>query len=377
MPHKARIYVEFARALDAHEWARRHAEGSVPDASPYGLHLLGEHGYTVRFRPPARAEQSIRIARRTRRHLGGLDAAPTVRGALGRTRGRADVILCMDEEAGIPAALVPGGPPVVSGMAWLEDSSILSRRRLAVTRLALRRMAGVFTQCSAMADPLIEEFGVPVERLHTVRLGIDADHFTPRSIPEGHPIVFSVGDDRMRDHDTLVAALSTTHMRMPRMQVELATTLPVDLAPSLGVVHRRRMDQAVRDCYARAMVVAVALHPTRQGSGLTVILETMASGRPLVVTDNPGLSDYVRHGETGLLVPPNDPRAMAAAVESLLADPAKAHSMGMRGRQVVEELFTSRHMADDIDAVLRLCMTPATDRTAFDGLAVARQRLRS
>ena len=259
----------------------------------------------------------------------------------------------MDEEAGIPAALVPGGPPVVSGVAWLEDSATFSRLRLAVTRWALRRMAGVFTQCSAMADPLVEDFGVPVERLHTVRLGIDADHFTPRPFPEGNPVVFSVGDDRMRDHETLVAAMSTTHAHMPWMQVELATTLPVDLAPTLGVVHRRRMDQAVRDCYARAMVVAVALHPTRQGSGLTVVLETMASGRPLVVTDNPGLRDYVRHGETGLLVPPNDPRAMAAAVESLLANPGKAHAMGIRGRQVVEEFFTSRHMADDIYAALQ------------------------
>lgn len=351
-----RVYVEFARGLDAREWTQRHAAGIVPDETPYGLSLLSDHGYTVRFRPPLSGTPA-RLGNRTRRYLGGLDAAPTVRSMSRAARRTADVILCMDEEAGLPAALMPGSPPVVSGIAWLEDAAELSRKRLALTKFGLSRMAGMFTQCSAMVEPLVEDFGVRPERLHTVRLGIDADHFSAQPYPTGDPIVFSVGDDRMRDHATLVSALSLAQRRVPAMRMELATTLPVDISPLLGIVHRRRMDQAVRDCYARAAVVAVALHPTRQGSGLTVILETMASGRPLVVTDNPGLRDYVRHGETGLLVPPADPRALAHAVESLIADPERARQMGVRGRQVVEHLFTSRHMADDLHQVLRRALS--------------------
>lgn len=203
-----------------------------------------------------------------------------------------------------------------------------------------------------MTEPLVTGFEVPAARVHFARLGIDAEFFTPAPWPSGSPLVFSVGDDRMRDHATLVEAMTRAASVHGGMRFELATTLPVCVDPGFALVHRRRMDDAVRDCYARSQVVAVALHPTRQGSGLTVILEAMASGRPVVVTDNPGLNDYVHHGETGWLVPAGDPHAMAQAVSSLIADPPRARRMGERGRALVERFFTTRHMAQDIAGVI-------------------------
>lgn len=358
MGRDRRVYVEFARELDAEQWSRRHAEGTVPDATPYGLHLLGDFGYDVRFRP-ATAHRTM--ARRARRHLAGNDVVPALVGFDDRLRSGADIVLCMDKEAGIPAVLRPGGPPVVSGVAWLEDPGALSVPHRLAARLAVSRMAGVFVECSAMIDPLIKGFGAPEQRVHFVRLGIDATHFCPAEWPGGPPLVFSVGDDRMRDHDTLVDAVTRARRDHPDLLFELATTRSVRVDPAFARVHRRRMDDAVRGCYARAHVVAVALHPTRQGSGLTVILEAMASGRSVVVTDNPGLSDYVHHGKTGWLVPAGDPAAMADAVNSLIADPRRARRMGERGRQLVEQQFTTRHMAQDIARVLDLSL-PHPDR---------------
>lgn len=343
------MYVEFARELDTRDWARRHAAGVAPDATPYGLHHLADAGARVRFRP---ATTHPTTARRARRLLAGSDVVPTLRGLRDRERANADVVLCMDEEAGIPAALRPGGPPVVSGVAWLEDPGALSAAHRGIARLALTRMAGVFVECSAMTEPLVTGFQVPAARVHFARLGIDAEFFTPAPWPSGSPLVFSVGDDRMRDHATLVEAMTRAASVHGGMRFELATTLPVCVDPGFALVHRRRMDDAVRDCYARSQVVAVALHPTRQGSGLTVILEAMASGRPVVVTDNPGLNDYVHHGETGWLVPAGDPHAMAQAVSSLIADPPRARRMGERGRALVERFFTTRHMAQDIAGVI-------------------------
>ncbi|MDO5697692.1 MAG: glycosyltransferase family 4 protein [Dermatophilus congolensis] len=357
MDRELHVFVEFARELDPHGWRRRHAQGLVPDATPYGLHLLEDFGCHVQFRNSRMSPGVSDLSRLARRSAAGLDIVPAVLAARDPARRFADVVLCMDEDAGIPSALSPCGPPVVSGVAWLENVRELSMAHRVVARAALGRMAGMFTQCSAMVEPLTTGFGVPADKVHTVRLGIDADHFTPAPWPTGTPMVFSVGDDRMRDHTTLVTAMNAAHAQVP-MRFELATTLPVNVDPSFSLVHRRRMDDAVRGCYARASIVAVALHPTRQGSGLTVILETMASGRPLVVTDNPGLSDYVRHGETGLLVPAGDAPAMARAVESLLRDPARARAMGERGRAVVEEMFTSRHMAEDLRGVLDAALVP-------------------
>lgn len=70
-----------------------------------------------------------------------------------------------------------------------------------------------------------------------------------------------------------------------------------------------------------------------------VVLEAMAAGRPVVGTAVSGLPLAVLEGETGLLVPEQDPAALAQAVTALLADPERARAMGQRGaRRVQDEL---------------------------------------
>lgn len=347
-----RVFIELSQDVDAASWGEKNARGLAPDATPYGLHRLEDHGHRVRFAPPVTRPIARRLGEVTSARLWGLQPVRALAAAMDRARRGADVVLCMDERNGVPAALSPSSTPVVTGVAWLEDPSELSPAYRAVAMRALERATAVFVECSAMVEPLVQSFGVPAEKVHFVNLGIDADHFTQATQPPIRERVFSVGDDRMRDYDTLVDALHRVHARRPAMTAEVATTLPVDLPAEWGQLHRRRMDQEVKGCYERAEVVALALRPTRQGSGLTVILEAMASGRPVVVTDNPGLSDYVEHGVTGLLVPAKDPGAMADAIDALLADPGRAAAMGREGRRRVEGHFTTAHMADDLASVL-------------------------
>jgi glycosyltransferase involved in cell wall biosynthesis len=66
----------------------------------------------------------------------------------------------------------------------------------------------------------------------------------------------------------------------------------------------------------------------------------MASGRPVVATAVGGNPELVVDGKTGLLVPPNDPEAMAAAITKLLREPELRQQMGRAGRQRVEEQFS-------------------------------------
>lgn len=352
-----RVFVELAQSVDPSTWAARNAEGLAADASPYGLHHLERFGHEVRFCRVGRTRGVRRVGEIVSARLWGLQPVYALHALSDRRRRSADVVLCMDERNGLPAALVPSSTPVVTGIAWLEDPSELSPAHRAVVRRGFDRVAAVFVECSAMVDPLVRGFGLPPEKVEFVTLGIDAEHFSPSDDPPIPGRVFSVGDDHMRDYSTLVDALEQVHAERPGMTAEIATTLPIDFPDAWAVVHRRRMDHAVRDCYRRASVVALSLHPTRQGSGLTVILEAMASARPVVVSDNPGLDDYVINGETGILVPPGDSAAMAEAVRMLLDDPERAAEMGRRGRRLVEEKFTTRHMAADIDRVLRAAVT--------------------
>jgi len=82
-----------------------------------------------------------------------------------------------------------------------------------------------------------------------------------------------------------------------------------------------------------------------EASGLTAI-ESLALGVPVVASRVGGLPDVVVDGRTGLLVPPGDAGAVAAAISELLADPARAQALGRAGREHVEQQFTVERMVD-------------------------------
>ncbi len=66
--------------------------------------------------------------------------------------------------------------------------------------------------------------------------------------------------------------------------------------------------------------------------------------KPVVATDVGGTGEVVRHGQSGLLVPPRDPEPLAAAICEVLAQPERARQMGALGRRIVEESFSARAM---------------------------------
>jgi glycosyltransferase involved in cell wall biosynthesis len=75
---------------------------------------------------------------------------------------------------------------------------------------------------------------------------------------------------------------------------------------------------------------------TDYAAGATGVLEAMAMRKPLIVSDAPGIRDYVTPGETACLVPPGDPDALAHVIGELLADRARAETIASRARCVVD-----------------------------------------
>jgi glycosyltransferase involved in cell wall biosynthesis len=347
------VHVELPEELDVEEYRVRNARGEIPDHTPYGLHRIGDEGDVVTFRRPARGAVA-HVSRKVRNRFHSYEVVTAITGST--QRRNADVLLAMDERTGIPAVLSSRRHRVVTGVAWLERPDMISGWQRRAAEAALRRAGAVFTQSPAMVRVLREHWDVAPERVHGVTLGIDPEFYSAQPWGDRDPggvTVTSVGDDRGRDHGTLIGAVSRVRERGVPAWLELATTLPVDLPPEAGVVHARRMNAAMRGLYRRSSVVAIALRPNPQGSGLTVALEALASGRPVVATDNPGMDTYVEHGRTGLLVPPGDVDAMAEAIGELLADPVRAEEMGAAGRKEVEHRFTSAHMAADLREIAR------------------------
>jgi glycosyltransferase involved in cell wall biosynthesis len=97
---------------------------------------------------------------------------------------------------------------------------------------------------------------------------------------------------------------------------------------------------------------ALAVPSIYEGMPL-VVLEAMAAGVPVVASRVSGIPEVVVDGETGWLVPPEDPEALAAALAAALADPAEAARRGAAGRRRVEDLYSPRAAARAWEAAVR------------------------
>lgn len=353
---RRRVFIALTHTLRASEWHLRHDNGEVPDSTPYGLDRLGDHDLDVTFSNPRTWCPRLRSSLLASMHArtSGLEFTHVIENWRMMRSSHTDTVFCYDERTGIPAMSLPDRhlAPVLSGVAWLRRSASDPILR-ALADHALPRAAALFTQCSPMVDAISDEWSVPKSRVHYVPLGIDTDFYAQQPLPDpdAPPVVVSAGEDPFRDHELLIAAVEMTRRRHGT-RLELATALPVDLPTEWGTLYRERMNGRMRDLYRRSTVVAVALKPTITGSGLTVVLEAMASGRPVVVTDNPGVSEYVKHGHTGLLVPAGDPVAFAKAIESLLDDPDQAREMGAHAARVARESLTSSDMSREFAGLI-------------------------
>jgi glycosyltransferase involved in cell wall biosynthesis len=148
-----------------------------------------------------------------------------------------------------------------------------------------------------------------------------------------------------KGHKSLLEAFCTVSKKMPKVRL-----LVVGGGPLRGELERAARELELDDC-VRFLGVRedvpelmsasdiVALASTYEGLGI-VLLEAMALGKPVVATRVGGVPEIVVGGETGLLVGPNDPQAMADAIERLARDENMCARMGNAGKKRVQESFT-------------------------------------
>lgn len=210
-----------------------------------------------------------------------------------------------------------------------------------------------------------EKIGVPAERLTTVLNGIRPRRPGPGrtaarqalGLAPEQLVVMSVGRlNVMKGHRYLVEAVPELAGRFPDLAVVVLGTGHLDealrrQAEDLGVsdrVHLLGHRPEARMLLDAADVFAL---PSRHEGLPLALLEAMDAGLPVVATRIIGSDEVVVDGETGLLVRPRDPAALATALGRLLADPAARQRYGRAGRQRYLEQFTSARMAADTRAV--------------------------
>ncbi|MET7694873.1 glycosyltransferase [Streptomyces sp. NPDC005483] len=199
-------------------------------------------------------------------------------------------------------------------------------------------------------------------RPHAVRItpGVDTDRFTPGEPASRRPqtIVYVGRMDRSsawKGVNVLVRAFARLAREFPHARLRLVgdgDALPdlKALAAELGVADRLETPgalsgAALTDAVRTAAVLALPSLTEAESFGMALV-EAMACGTPVVGSDVGGIPHVVDDGETGLLVPPGDPDALAAACAKLLSDGDLADRTGAAGRRAAEERYAWPTLTD-------------------------------
>ncbi|MDE2007335.1 MAG: glycosyltransferase [Rhodospirillales bacterium] len=248
------------------------------------------------------------------------------------------------------AAIMSGIP--YSFTAHAKDL-YLTPRRVIWRRARAARFVATCTEYNA--EYLRELLGDQAGKVQRIYHGIDLALFAARAAPEPAPVPFILSVGRLvekKGHDDLIAAFAALRDRGIAFRAEIVGAGPLrdDLAADIaarGLADRVRLrgpmtHAALIDLYRTADLFALAPRIAEDGDrdGIpNVLAEAMAIGVPVLATAISGIPELVRDGETGRLVAPRDPAALAEAMAALLADPDAARALAATGRALLERDF--------------------------------------
>jgi glycosyltransferase involved in cell wall biosynthesis len=241
--------------------------------------------------------------------------------------------------------LASASKPHIAMMYQFEKPNI--RVPLSVLR---KNLHAVVTWSSVQRRALIERIRFPAERVYLIRHYVDQVFYSPRATEED--MICAVGAE-MRDYATLLEALRGTglrchvaadHVRIPgRLRLLNDRRVPVSTFSARAdtqITMGRKALTELRELYARSRFVVVPLFPSDTDNGVTVILEAMAMGKPVICSRTRGQVDVIEEGVTGHYVPVGDAAALRAAILSLWNEPLRAQQMGRNARALVEKHHT-------------------------------------
>lgn len=284
---------------------------------------------------------------------------------------------------GSMAARAAGVPAVVNaisglGTVFADGAKVTRRAKLAraLYRASLRhRVQAVIVQ-NERDESVLRGLNLPdgTRYLRLPGSGVDLSRFRPEPPPPGPPLVV-LPARILREKGVAEFAAAAPIVASAGVSARFALCGPLDpgnpsgieaaeleaLCRTTGVEwlgHRADMPAV----FASATIVCL---PSYYGEGLPLALaEAAASGRAIVTTDSPGCRDTVIPGVSGLLVPPRDAQAVAAAVVDILRTPGRAAAMGEAGRRFAEHAFAVEHIVAEHLALYRELSGPLAPLSA-------------
>lgn len=347
--------VEVCRRLDGRRWRPRVA--TLGPAGPLGEPLRRE-GIEVReLRPRARA----RGPHDWRRGVTMARSGMALRRLLAEPRRR--VVHAYLHEATVVAAVALSGDavtPFVLAKRSLVRSIADGPLYFPLARYANSRADVIHINSRAVGREIVEKEGAPPEKLRLVYNGVDTLRFRPLEASRGGPrtrIGMLANLIPYKGHREALEAVAALRQDFPAVELWVwgrdgpSGASVAELCRSLGLADRVRLLGIAQDPAEALRQMDVFVSASHEEGFSNSILEAMATGLPVVATAVGGTVEQIRHDESGLLIPPGDPRALAEALRAVLTDEALASRLGSAARRRSVERFSVERMVLEMAAL--------------------------
>lgn len=230
--------------------------------------------------------------------------------------------------------------------AWGSDVAQRDRRKAQWYPRLLSHAAAVTATSRYLAEVTAAYLAFP-RAIEIVPFGVDLARFIPAVEPPRDVRIGTLRHlERIYGIDVFLDALALLDMSNNQYRVAIGGAgsqrqalehQALRLGLTARIAFQGRIPHAQVPAFLHALQIFVM--PSRAEAFGVAALEAQACGVPVVATNVGGLPEVVRAGETGLLVPPEQPQALAAALAALLNDPQRRATMGQAGREFVREWY--------------------------------------
>lgn len=264
------------------------------------------------------------------------------------------------------AARVGRVPIAVSSRRSLGHFKANKPHYLLLERIANRMTDLVIANSEAVRQDVMQREGLPPKKVMVIRNGLDVSRFDVSpderareslDLQRGAVVVGVVANlIHYKGYQFFLDAWASVRKKLPRGVALLLGDGPLrqELERKVGEMGLRESVRFLgirQDVPALLALMDLVVHPSLEEGLSNAILEAMAAAKPVIATVVGGNTEAVVHGETGLLVPPRDSRALAQAMLWLLEHPTEAAGFGEAGRRRVAERFELSAMVRQYEAV--------------------------
>jgi L-malate glycosyltransferase len=257
----------------------------------------------------------------------------------------------------IPAARLARVPVIIASQRDLGELRPRYQHRVHATVLGLA--THVLVNSTAVAERLKGTRFARAGRLSVIYNGVDVTRFSPPESSGAEPERSVIGVlASLRPYKglrELVEAAAEVVRAVPRARFEIWGEGPLRFEleakiQALGLTHSIKLNGATNAPENALQRCHVFVHPSLSEASSNVVLEAMATGLPVVATTAGGTPTLVEHGRSGLLVPPGDSKALAAALVSVLSDPGLANRLSTEARSRAVSEFAMDRMLQRVEA---------------------------